>query len=360
MPRQVISKPIMGPARRTRAHSQALINSAGATAAVSKMTGTAVPNLNGSNTSTTEPQVEKVKKVPKAKQVAKGKKVQKPKPRFDTFHPFPRLPNEIKAMILCEYIDFEPAIIYASCKANKSTLGLIDVNTGNDGKHSKYKCIAELTKGIPGFEAYIERQIGVSFKDLSYRPEEGVRKGKDIMVLVFDDKWGHHLDWYSDSQRKLNRKQFMPGIENFGVMYDPTRLRGLCAGPGLFGPYFQASYDLHMLVNNLRDIKNFYLLVKLRGGSQTEQKKWMEKQLGIAKRCNNNFVVFEDKQRTWVEISRKTVKHQAYSSFLTDADKLLKTTERYYRSLGRRLGGPPNVQFRILVASHFLNKTLGI
>ncbi|KAK1522841.1 hypothetical protein CPAR01_14384 [Colletotrichum paranaense] len=354
MSRQVISKPTMGPARRTRAQSQALINSAGATAAVSKMTGIAVPNLNGSNTSTTEPQAEKVKKA------AKGKKVQKPKPRFDTFHPFPRLPNEIKAMILCEYIDFGPAIIYAHCKANKNVPGLIDINTGSDGKWSKYKYIAGLAKGIPDFKAYVERQIGVSFKDLSYRPEEGVRKDKDLMVLSFNDKSGRHLDWYSDYQRKLNRELFMPGIENIGIMYDPTRLRGLCSDSGFPGIHFPASYDLSMLVNNLRDMKNFYLLVKLRGGSQTEQKKWMKKRLSIAKRCNNNFVVFEDKQRTWVEISRKTVKHQAYSSVLGDAGKLLRKTERYYLSASRLLGGPPNVQFRILVASHFLNKKLGI
>lgn len=84
------------------------------------------------------------------------------------------------------------------------------------------------------------------------------------------------------------------------------------------------------------------------------------KNTGIANRCNNNLVVFEDKQRTWVEITRNTARHRAYSSLLTDACKLLKHTEQFYLSVGTSLGGPPNVQFRILVASHFLDKKLGI
>ncbi|KAK1705404.1 hypothetical protein BDP67DRAFT_623265 [Colletotrichum lupini] len=359
MPRQVISKPIMGPARRTRAHSQALINSAGATAAVSKMTGTAVPNLKGSNTSTTEPQVEKVKKVPKAKQVAKGKKVQKPKPRFDTFHPFPRLPNEIKAMILCEYIDFEPAIIYADCKANKNDPGLIDVNTGKDGRHSKYKCLAELTKGLPDFKAYIERQIGISFHDLSYSPEKGVHKDKDLMVLIFSENGGRHLNWYSDSQRNLNRELFVPGIENIGVMYDSSRLCGMRQVSGRTTRPCSIP-SLSMMIMNLRDIKNFYVLVKLRGGSQAEQRKWMKKRLRIAKRPNKDLVVFEDKQRTWVEITRYTARHQANGSLLRDVVNFLILTEHFYHSTCTMYNGAPNVRFRILVASHFLNKTLEI
>ncbi|KAK1712980.1 hypothetical protein CaCOL14_012388 [Colletotrichum acutatum] len=359
MPRQVIYKTTMGPARRTRAHSQALINSAGAAAAVSKITVTAMPNIKGSNTSTTEAQAKKVKKEEKAKQVAKGEKVQKPKPRFDTFHPFPRLPNEIKAMILCEYIDFEPAIIYASCKANKYVPGLIDVNTGKDGRHSKYKCLTELTKGIPDFKAYIERQIGVSFHDLSYRPQEGVRNGKDLIVLIFNENWSHHLNWYSASQRELNREKFVPGIENIGVMYDSSRLRSM-------NRVFRRStrpcsiIDLGMMIMNLRDIKNFYILVKLRGGSQPEQKKWMKKRLRIAKRPNKDLVVFEDKQRTWVEITRSTARHQGDGSLLRDVANFLRLTERFYHSACTIHNGPPNVRFRILVASHFLNKTLGI
>ncbi|KAK0371129.1 hypothetical protein CLIM01_11511 [Colletotrichum limetticola] len=358
MSRQVISKPTMGPARRIRAHSQTFIISVGAAAAVSKMTGTANPTIKGSNNLATKPRAKKVKKEEKAKQVAKCQKVQKPKPRFDTFHPFPRLPNEIKAMILCEYIDFEPAIIYASCKANRSTPGLIDVNTGNDGKHSKYKCIAELTKGIPGFEAYVERQIGVSFKDLSYSPEKGVRKDKDLMVLIFNEKWSH-MNWYSPSQRMISRERFVPGIENIGVMYDPSRLRGMGA------VYGRKSYpctiaDLGMMIMNLRDIKNFYILVKLRGGSQSEQRQWMKKRLRIAKRPNKDLTVFEDKQRTWVEITRSTARHHGDGSLLREVANYLRQTERLYRSICTVYNGPPNVRFRILVASHFLNKSLGI
>ncbi|KAJ0299729.1 hypothetical protein COL5a_005087 [Colletotrichum fioriniae] len=359
MSRQVISKPTMGPARRTRAHSQTLINSAGAAAAVSKMTGTAIPNMKGSNTSPTEPQAEKIKKVEKAKQIAKGKKVQKPKPRFDTFHPFPRLPNEIKAMILCEYIDFEPAIIYASCEANKNVPGLIDVKTGKDGRHSKYKCIAELTKGIPDFKAYIERQIGVSFHDLSYRPKEGVRKDKDLMVLIFNKKWSTHLSWYSSSRRILNRERFVPDIENIGVMYDPSRLRGMERVDGHKSCPCSIT-DLGMMIMNLRDIRNFYILVKLRGRSQSEQKQWMKKRLRIAKRPNKDLVVFEDKQRTWVEITRSTARHQGDGSLLRDVANFVRQVERLYRSICTMCSGPPNVRFRILVASHFLNKTLGI
>ncbi|KXH34958.1 hypothetical protein CSIM01_01994 [Colletotrichum simmondsii] len=359
MPRQVISKPTMGPARRTRAHSQALINSAGAAATVSKMTGIDVPNIKGPNTLAAEPRAQEVKKGEKTKQVAKDEKVQKPKPRFETFHPFPRLPNEIKAMILCEYIDFEPAIIYASCKANKCYFpGLIDVNTGKDGRHSKYKCLAELAKGIPDFKAYIERQIGVSFHDLSYRPKEGVRKDKDLMVLIFNEKWSH-LTWYSHPQRMISRERFVPGIENIGVMYDPSRLRGMGA------VYGRKSYpctiaDLGMMIMNLRDIKNFYILVKLRGGGQSEQRQWMKKRLGIAKRPNKDLTVFEDKQRTWVEITRSTARHQGDGSLLREVANYLRQTERLYRSICTVYNGPPNVRFRILVASHFLNKTLGI
>ncbi|KAK1625198.1 hypothetical protein BDP81DRAFT_453116 [Colletotrichum phormii] len=355
---QVISKPAMGPAHRAHAQSKTLINNAGAAAAVRKMTGPAIPTTKGSNALVTEPQVEEVNMVQKAEKAEKGKEAEKP--RFDTFYPFPRLPNEIKAMVLSEYIDFEPSIIYASCKANKEVPGLIDVNTGKDGAHSKFKCLAQLMKGIPGFEAYVERTIGVSFYDLSYHPEEGVRKGKDLMVLVFDNKMGRHLNWYGATQRKHNREYFVPGIEDIGVMYDHDRLYGLGLGAGLQSSSVHpcSSQDLSMFVTNLGAVKNFYLLVKLRG-SQAEQKKWMKIHLAIAKHCNKDLMVFEDKDRTWVEITQNKARRQ-YGTPVQAAGDLLRQADKLYHAIGTMCGGSPRVQFRILVASRFKNKTLGI
>ncbi|KAK1673289.1 hypothetical protein BDP55DRAFT_749092 [Colletotrichum godetiae] len=355
---QVIFKPAMGPARCTHLQSQTLIDDSGAATTVGKMTDPAIPTTKGSNSLTTGPKVEEIKKAEKAEQVEKGK--EKEDPRFDTFHPFPRLPNEIKAMVLSEYIDFEPSIIYASCKANKKVPGLIDVNTGKDGALSKFKCLAQLMKGIPGFKAYVKRTIGVSFHDLSYHPEKGVRKGKDLMVLVFDNKMDRHLNWYGATQRKHNREYFVPDIEDIGVMYDRDRLYGLGLGAGLQSSSIHpcSSQDLSMLVTNLGAVKNFYLLVKLHG-SQAEQKKWMKIHLAIAKLCSKDLMVFEDKDRTWVEITQNKARRQ-YGTPVQAAGDLLRRTDKLYHAIGTMCGGSPKVHFRILVASRFKNKTLGL
>ncbi|OHF01990.1 hypothetical protein CORC01_02569 [Colletotrichum orchidophilum] len=345
------SKPTMAPALRASTQSKALVKKAGAVATIKKVTASPKPSKKAGHTSDTKSQTEEVKEVEEIKKVEE--------PRFDTFHPFPRLPNEIKAMIICEYIDYEPAVIYGSCKPNKTTPGLIDVNTGRDGAASKYKCLTQLANSIIGFDEVIEREFGVSFHDLSRCPELGVRADKDLMVLVFDVKQRPSLDWYSAQQRRLNRSHFVVGIRNIGVVYDRDRLYGLdlnfnrvVSQPCAFG-------DLAVMVESFPDVKNFFILVKLRDGNKASQKQFLTDQLATAKE-SNHLMIFEEKERTWVEVTPAVARSQPRGDPLRSALDLLVRTDFLFHALSSVRAQPAHVRFRLLAASHFKNKTLGI
>lgn len=200
---------------------------------------------------------EKAKSVPETDSSAQGKS-------FDTFHPFLRLPAEIKAMILEEAIEYDPAIVYGHCELDKKNHELIKILHGTEGKDSKVKYIRQLVDVLPEFQTFVEAKFGKPFSAIKRWPSLAVRLDKDLMVFIFKRRKNCYFDWYSKKQRLINHSQLAPGIRNVGIRFNAD-----CSGMGCICNYTDPLHnvlcplELSMFCESLSHLQNLFVLVKL-------------------------------------------------------------------------------------------------
>ncbi|KAK1996833.1 hypothetical protein LX36DRAFT_637401 [Colletotrichum falcatum] len=302
--------------------------------------------------------------------------------KFGTFRYFgTRLPREIVAMIIEEAVSFGPAIAYADCNRSSHNSLRLYLNNGRYSMASKYREVFRLAKVLPDFRTIIERRFGLPLdEDVSRNPILGVRKDKDLVVFNFDHYSGRGIqffNWVLSALYNMNRVALAPGVRNVGVRFNIGSCRGtaICYGCAScvrsITKKNSCAWELASFCQNLSRADDVFMLVLLKGSdvisTNIRRHANLMKTLIADSRTIPRLVSFEDVDRTWVEVSRRSPRT---SLALINVDVLAPIVElcRAARSinshsLSRIIGSAdarPRVRFRILVASRWKNATLKI
>ncbi|KAK1579981.1 uncharacterized protein LY79DRAFT_612924 [Colletotrichum navitas] len=320
---------------------------------------------------------------PTASKVTKNKKAAEAgskKNKSDTFHPFgTRLPRELAAMIIEEAADCGPAIAYADCKMDKNnSLGLVLTN-GKDGSGSKFKELIRLAKLLPDFRSIIERRFGQPLDEkVARNPRLGIRKEKDLMVFNFEknNERGIHLWNWMTMEISNSRPELAPGIRNVGVRFNHTKCDGIaiCYGCAaclkVISGKMTCALMLASFCKNLSDADNIFILVLLSGtdvvGNNVNKHASLMKALIADSKTIHGHASFEDANRTWAEVSRRTPRahlKQIEPHVLQPIFSLCRAAQRINANRVSRIVGAEarrRVRFRILVGSRWKDASLKI
>ncbi|KAK2007357.1 hypothetical protein LZ32DRAFT_641320 [Colletotrichum eremochloae] len=303
------------------------------------------------------------------------------KSKFDIFHPFgTRLPRELVAMIVEEAADCGPAIAYVDCMKDKSDPLRLVLTNGKDGSVSKFKEMMRLAKLLPDFQSIIERRFGQPLdKNVARNPILGVRKEKDLMVFQFDR--GNRLairffNWITMALLSVSRPQLAPGVRNVGVQFNHGNCNGstFCYGctvcVNAHSKMINCAWELAVFCQSLSHADNVFILVLLRGpdviGNNINKHANLMKALIADSKTIRRHVSFQDANRTWVEVSRRTpLNNQAMiePDVLIPIFSLCVEARRVNTNQVARIVGAEarrHVRFRVLVASRWKDATLKI
>ncbi|KAI8193866.1 hypothetical protein K4K54_009081 [Colletotrichum sp. SAR 10_86] len=303
---------------------------------------------------------------------------------FSTFHLFPRLPPEIKNMILESAVNYSPAVVHARCilrgpGANSSTGGVVKFQASHFTKTSEFNELMKLGGAIPDFKSFIEHKFGAKFESLRGNVHLALRGNQDILALdmrlgVVIMSWGVRA---TELSRRYNAYGIHePGIRNIGIYFNDQKCKSLecrvrCwphvtndSREHLNVPF--CSFELAMFSKNFSHIQNVFVFVTLKpnhfvrhqttGVTLDEVKEWVRQRQGEARQ--QNLAVFHDQQRTWVEIENvKGVNDQLVNS-ITAVFKLLKQTKDVFnmRHSNIKDSAVPrqDVCFRVLASNFYM------
>ncbi|KAK1983319.1 hypothetical protein LZ30DRAFT_653981 [Colletotrichum cereale] len=314
----------------------------------------------------------KNRKAPKADSEAEKK--------FDTFHPFgTKLPRELVAMILEQAADCAPAIAYVHCKVDKHDALKLVLTNGKEGSASKFKEMVRLAKLFPNFQSIIERRFGLPLdENFAKHPALGIRKEKDLMVFSFQKDSGmfvQFFNWVLVALLKTNRTTLAPGIRNVGVRFSNSNCRGaVCYGCKCCvqdaARNNSCAWELASFCQNLSDADSIFILVLLEGhdvvGGNTNKHASLMKALIANSKSNDSHASFEDRERTWVEVSRQTpcaIRKMIRPGLLRPIFTLCNSAQDVNDyPISRLIGAEArrHVRFRVLVSSRWKNATLKI
>ncbi|KAI8181320.1 hypothetical protein K4K51_001876 [Colletotrichum sp. SAR 10_75] len=303
---------------------------------------------------------------------------------FSTFHLFPRLPPEIKNMILESAVNYSPAVVHARCilrgpGANSSTGGVVKFQASHFTKTSEFNELMKLGGAIPDFKSFIEHKFGAKFESLRGNVHLALRGNQDILALdmrlgVVIMSWGVRA---TELSRRYNAYGIHePGIRNIGIYFNDQKCKSLecrvrCwphvtndSREHLNVPF--CSFELAMFSKNFSHIQNIFVFVTLKpnhfvrhqttGVTIDEVKEWVRQRQGEARQ--KNLAVFHDQQRTWVEIENvKDVNDQLVSS-ITAVFNLLKQTKDVFNmrhsNIKDSMVPRQDVCFRVLASNFYM------
>ncbi|KAJ3960873.1 hypothetical protein N0V92_002426 [Colletotrichum tropicale] len=286
---------------------------------------------------------------------------------LSTFHLFPRLPPEIKNMILESAVNYSPAVVHARCilrgsgsGPKTSTSGVVKFQASHFTKTSEFKELMKLGGAIPDFKSFIEHKFGAKFESLRGNVHLALRGNQDILAL--DMRLGMPMDWEYRASGLFRRHNAYgicePGIRNIGVYYNGQSREHLDL------PF--CPYELAMLSKNFSHIQNVFVLIVLKPNhfvrhetaevTIDEVKEWVRRRQGEARQ--KSLAVFQDQQRTWVEIQNvKGVNDQLVSS-ITEVFNLLNQTKNAFNMRHSNIKDSvvprQDVGFRVLASNFWM------
>ncbi|KAH9226614.1 hypothetical protein K456DRAFT_1730878 [Colletotrichum gloeosporioides 23] len=278
---------------------------------------------------------------------------------LSTFHLFPRLPPEIKNMILESAVNYSPAVVHARCilrgsgpGPKTSTSGVVKFQASHFTKTSEFKELMKLGGAIPDFKSFIEHKFGARFESLRGNVHLALRGNQDILAL--DMRLGVVMMNWGIRATELSRRHnaygiHEPGIRNIGIYFNDQKCKSLecrvrCwphvtndSREHLNVPF--CSFELAMFSKNFSHIQNVFLFVVLKPNHfvrhhQTtevtidEVKEWVRQRQGEARQ--KNLAVFHDQQRTWVEIENVKGVNDQLVRPITEVFNLLKQTKSVF------------------------------
>ncbi|KAL0936898.1 uncharacterized protein CTRU02_209114 [Colletotrichum truncatum] len=304
---------------------------------------------------------------------------EKKKGPFNTFEPFSRLPPEIKNMIMEEAVDYGPAVVHAQCTlVHEYSGGRIKLNAGQNWIRSEFQQLVKIATAMPEFKTFLEHKFGFDFHYVKRNPGLALRGEKDLIVFTLKRNHPRHCHYsWRDHAEYMGRSYdsygfFRPEMRNIGIIYTPTGCYSLnCVSkcwPRL-SPTLNAHshlhlcpYELGVFARNFSHIRNVYILIRLRPsdmikGSKLRVKQFVEKKQ-LEARYNKNLTIFNDADRTWVEIREYRGMKNDLSPSVLEVFKLLKYARKAFRWSLRPVKDPvyPRwlVRFRVLVSSHYI------
>ncbi|KAF4850522.1 hypothetical protein CGCSCA4_v003753 [Colletotrichum siamense] len=284
---------------------------------------------------------------------------------LSTFHLFPRLPPEIKNMIL-------------EVRTQDVDQWRGEVQASHFTKTSEFKELMKLGGAIPDFKSFIEHKFGAKFESLRGNVHLALRGNQDILAL--DMRLGMPMDWEYRASGLFRRHNAYgvcePGIRNIGVYYNGQRCKSLACMIRCWPHVTNNSrehldlpfcpYELAMLSKNFSHIQNVFVLIVLKPNhfvrhetaevTIDEVKEWVRRRQGEARQ--KSLAVFQDQQRTWVEIKNvKGVNDQLVSS-ITEVFNLLNQTKNAFNMRHSNIKDSvvprQDVGFRVLASNFWM------
>ncbi|KAK2755797.1 hypothetical protein CKAH01_17287 [Colletotrichum kahawae] len=308
---------------------------------------------------------------------------EEPAEPFSIFHLFPRLPPEIKNMILESAVNYSPAVVHAKCTLRSGfwmvSSGVVKFQASHFTKTSEFRELIKLGDAIPDFRSFIEHKFGVKFESLRGNVHLALRGSQDILALDLKIRKGTNwADHAMELFRQCNAYGIHePSIRNIGVYFNDQRCKSLECKVRCW-PYLTSNSrehlklpfcpnELSMFSKNFSHIQNVFILIVLKpkhfirhGSTQVtinEVKEWVQQRQGEARQ--KSLAVFHDQQRTWVEIENVKGVNDQLASSITEVFNLLKQTEKEFNirhsNIKDSVVPRQDVGFRVLASNFRMN-----